>query len=95
MNILLLLFVPKIRFHYEKKDDAKKSTLVFTSTRDDQKSSENIGEKILTTQSASNLVKQVHELQTLLRKKEQQEITHLPDCICTCKDAADPVVSTS
>jgi hypothetical protein len=95
MNILLLLFVPKIRFHYKMKDDSKKSTIVFIPTGDDQRSSENIGEKILTTQSASDLVKQVHELQTLLRKKEQQEITHLPDCICTCKDVAYPVVSTS
>jgi hypothetical protein len=95
MNILLLLFVPKIRFYYKKNDDSKKSTLTLIATGYDHRSSEDIGENILTTQSASNLSKQVHELQLLLRKQEQQEMTHLPDCNCTCKDAANPIVTTS
>lgn len=78
MNILILIFVPKIRFHYTKKEDA-----VFIgglNTSNTRKSGP--GDIIVTTTSARILAKQVAELQKLLQEKEQQE----SDDKCNCMD---------
>jgi len=102
MNILLLMFVPKIRYHYNRNDKNKINNTfiggvatsagntpgVSTSVphgalvNSQDVSSNNIGEKILTTQSARTLAKQVTELQKLLREKEEH-------CNCNRMDA-DP-----
>ena len=98
MNILLLIFVPKMRFHYNNRKDNNKIKNTFiggvatagntpgvaTSVphQDVPRISSYVGEKILTTQSARVLAEQVAELQQLLREKEEH-------CNCNRMDA-DP-----
>ena len=89
MNILLLIFVPKIRFHYFVKENSKSVSTFIGEITGNQ---EGDGEVILTTQSARTLAKQVTELQKLLREKEQQEMN------CNCnrnRMDADPQNNTS
>jgi len=110
MNILLLIFVPKIRFHYRKVDSSKinifvggyaaashnaqkRTSISHGEVVDDYRSNEHVGERILTTLSASDLAKQVYELQKLLQDKEQLETSHLPDCNCNCKDRDSKIMS--
>jgi hypothetical protein len=84
MNILILIFVPKIRFH-----SAKKESEIFIGGLNREVSGKasdksGTGEIILTTTSARILAKQVAELQKLLQEKEQQESDYKCNC---CKDA--------
>jgi len=92
MSILLLLFVPKMYFHYYRKNDRQTMNssveginLTLSSLNgDEMQGRNNAGERILTTQSATQLAARVTELEELLREKEQERLKL--ECRCNEMD---------